>query len=72
MKLTAEHVSKSFGDQPVLTDINFSIQSGETLAIAGRSGCGENHPASHSGGLFIARQRQRYAGRSHKLAAAQG
>jgi len=41
VKLTAEHVSKSFGDQPILTDINFSIQSGETLAIAGRSGCGK-------------------------------
>lgn len=41
MKLTADCLCKSFGDQCVLKDVCFSVSSGEFLAIVGRSGCGK-------------------------------
>ncbi len=37
-----EHVSKSFGDFRVLEDVSFSVNSGETLCILGRSGVGKS------------------------------
>lgn len=36
-----EHVTKSFGEQPVLDDFSISIQAGEFLTVIGRSGCGK-------------------------------
>ncbi len=41
MILTAQRLCKSFGGQIVLADVSFSVQSGETLAFVGRSGCGK-------------------------------
>ena len=41
MKLTANRLCKSFGNQTVLSDVSFSVESGETLAFVGRSGCGK-------------------------------
>lgn len=41
MKLSADRLCKSFGGQTVLKDVSFSVQSGETLAFVGRSGCGK-------------------------------
>ena len=41
MKLEADRLCKSFGGQPVLKDVCLTVQSGETLAVAGRSGCGK-------------------------------
>lgn len=35
-------VSKSFGDQRVLQDINLSVGAGEFVSIIGRSGCGKS------------------------------
>ena len=35
-------VSISFGDQPVLQDISFFVEQGETLVIMGRSGVGKS------------------------------
>ncbi len=37
-----EHVYKSFGDFRVLEDVSFSVNSGETLCILGRSGVGKS------------------------------
>jgi phospholipid/cholesterol/gamma-HCH transport system ATP-binding protein len=37
-----EHVSKSFGDRPVLQDVNLSVAPGETICIVGRSGTGKS------------------------------
>ncbi|NMC48398.1 MAG: spermidine/putrescine ABC transporter ATP-binding protein PotA [Desulfovibrio sp.] len=36
-----EHVSKCFGDQPVLRDIHLTINHGEFLTFLGPSGCGK-------------------------------
>lgn len=35
-------VSRQFGSQVVLSDVNFSVQRGETLVIIGESGCGKS------------------------------
>lgn len=43
--LQARHINKSFHDPvtfPVLTDINFSINKGEFVAVTGKSGCGKS------------------------------
>ena len=35
-----EHINKTF-DKPVLVDVNFHVDAGETLAVIGRSGVGK-------------------------------
>jgi lipoprotein-releasing system ATP-binding protein len=43
--LEARHINKSFHDPvtfPVLTDITFSINKGEFVAVTGKSGCGKS------------------------------
>ena len=37
-----KNVYRSFGDQPVLEDLNLTIKSGESMVIIGRSGCGKS------------------------------
>lgn len=55
--LTAEHVSKQIasGDSllPILTDINLTINSGDTLAIIGSSGSGKSTLLSLLAGLDV-------------------
>jgi phospholipid/cholesterol/gamma-HCH transport system ATP-binding protein len=41
-KIEFSHVRKSFGDKQVLLDVNLAVQSGEILAVIGRSGCGKS------------------------------
>ncbi|MGH9401930.1 MAG: ABC transporter ATP-binding protein [Terriglobia bacterium] len=41
------HVSKSFGEQPVLQDVSFDVQRGETIAVLGRSGVGKSVTLKH-------------------------
>ncbi len=41
MRLSADGLCKAYGNQPVLQGVSFSVCSGETLAIVGRSGCGK-------------------------------
>ncbi|GEJ58878.1 amino acid ABC transporter ATP-binding protein [Anaeromyxobacter diazotrophicus] len=40
--VTVEHLSKSYGDLQVLSDISFSVREGEVLAIIGPSGSGKS------------------------------
>jgi polar amino acid transport system ATP-binding protein len=40
--VSVEHLSKSFGELRVLTDISFSVHQGEVLAIIGPSGSGKS------------------------------
>src|SRR5215831_4792151 len=45
------HVYKAF-DRPVLTDTNFHVANGETVAIIGRSGVGKSVTLSHIMGFL--------------------
>jgi len=45
------HVYKTF-DHPVLVDVSFQVQSGETLAIIGRSGVGKSVSLGHIMGFI--------------------
>jgi ATPase subunit of ABC transporter with duplicated ATPase domains len=39
--LTAHHISKTYGIQPILQDISFSISNNERLGLIGPNGCGK-------------------------------
>ena len=45
------HVNKTF-DRPVLVDVNFHVNPGETVAIIGRSGVGKSVTLSHIMGFL--------------------
>jgi iron(III) transport system ATP-binding protein len=42
MLLEVNHISKSFGEQSVLTDVSFLLKEGETLVLTGKSGEGKS------------------------------
>jgi phospholipid/cholesterol/gamma-HCH transport system ATP-binding protein len=46
-----EHIYKTF-DRPVLVDINFHVDAGETLAVIGRSGVGKSVSLGHIMGFI--------------------
>ena len=46
------NLSKSFGSNKVLEDLNLIINSGETMVIIGRSGCGKSVLLKHVIGLL--------------------
>jgi len=46
------NLSKSFGDNKVLDNLNLTIDSGETMVIIGRSGCGKSVLLKHMIGLL--------------------
>ena len=50
--IEVRHLQKSFGGQPVLGDISFRIENGESVAIIGRSGCGKSVLLKHLIGLL--------------------
>ncbi len=39
--LSVASLSKTFSDQPVLTNVTFGVKTGQVLAVLGRSGCGK-------------------------------
>jgi len=39
--LTAHHIYKSYGIQPILQDISFSISNSERVGLIGPNGCGK-------------------------------
>ena len=39
--LTAHHLSKTYGIQPILQDVSFSISAGERVGLVGSNGCGK-------------------------------
>ena len=41
MNLELKHVNKSFGDNKVLTDISFKVESGRAFGFLGRNGAGK-------------------------------
>lgn len=45
------HINKTF-DHPVLVDVNFHVNAGETVAIIGRSGVGKSVTLSHIMGFL--------------------
>ncbi|MBC8042888.1 MAG: ABC transporter ATP-binding protein [Rhizobacter sp.] len=47
------HLKKSFGVKHVLQDVSLTVQTGETMAIIGRSGCGKSVMLKHIVGLLV-------------------
>lgn len=46
------NLSKSFGDNKVLDNLNLNVESGEVMVIIGRSGCGKSVLLKHIIGLL--------------------
>jgi phospholipid/cholesterol/gamma-HCH transport system ATP-binding protein len=51
VKIEFNNVHKSFGKKKVLTNLNLSIEAGESIVIIGRSGCGKSVMLKHMVGL---------------------
>lgn len=50
--IEGRNICKRFGDHPVLQDVNFRIEKGESVVIIGRSGCGKSVLLKHIVGLL--------------------
>ena len=50
--LELEHISKSFGKNEVLTDVNFQLEAGEVHALLGENGAGKSTMLNIIGGLL--------------------
>jgi phospholipid/cholesterol/gamma-HCH transport system ATP-binding protein len=50
--IEVRHLKKSFGDHPILDDISFRIENGESVVIIGRSGGGKSVLLKHVIGLL--------------------
>ena len=50
--IETRELTKSFGDKPVLRGVSLTVQSGETLVVLGRSGCGKSVILKHLIGLL--------------------
>ena len=50
--LELEHISKSFGQNQVLKDVNFQLEAGEVHALLGENGAGKSTMLNIIGGLF--------------------
>ena len=54
LNLSMQHIYKSFGANDVLTDVDFSIQSGEICALLGENGAGKSTLMNILGGVLPA------------------
>ena len=52
--LELKHISKKFGKNVVLNDVNFKLESGEVHALLGENGAGKSTMLNIIGGLFHA------------------
>ena len=50
--IQVENLYKSFGDNPILEEVNLKIYPGERLCVVGASGCGKTVLAKHFNGLL--------------------
>ncbi len=51
--LTWKNISHDYGENPVLTGINLQVNSGEILALTGRSGCGKTSLLNMAADLLV-------------------
>lgn len=54
MRIQVENISKSIGDKPILKDISFSLEAGQSLALIGPNGSGKSTLLRVIGGLLPA------------------
>jgi ABC-type Fe3+/spermidine/putrescine transport system ATPase subunit len=52
MFLEIQHINKSFGEEQIVKDLNFSLAPHKTLSILGKSGCGKTSMLKILGGLL--------------------
>ena len=50
--IESRNICKSFGQHPVLENVSFRIEKGESVVIIGRSGCGKSVMLKHIVGLL--------------------
>lgn len=50
--LTVEHLHHSYGSRQILTDINFTVNPGEFIALLGENGAGKTTLVKHFNGLL--------------------
>ena len=50
--LELKHISKSFGQNQVLRDVNFELRAGEVHALLGENGAGKSTMLNIIGGVF--------------------
>jgi len=41
VRIELKHVTKAYGDKPVLKELNLGVEAGETLVVIGKSGQGK-------------------------------